>query len=78
MGDIMKKSLDFSKGIRNPFGKQTKKRIVLQLDEGTITQFKLLAKELKIPYKVLISTYLRGVYLTHAKRLRAARRKRHV
>ena len=54
----MKDEYDFSKGVKNPYIKNAKKQITINLDEGTVTYFKRLAEETGIPYQTLINLYL--------------------
>ncbi len=55
----MKKSYDFSKSIKNPYLKKSKKQLTIRLDEDTIDYFRSLAEESGIPYQSLINLYLR-------------------
>jgi uncharacterized protein (DUF4415 family) len=55
----MKKSYDFSKSIKNPYLKKSKKQLTIRLDEDTIEYFRSLAKDSGIPYQSLINLYLR-------------------
>ena len=54
----MRDEYDFSKGVKNPYIKNAKKQITINLDEGTVTYFKRLAEETGIPYQTLINLYL--------------------
>jgi hypothetical protein len=55
----MKKHYDFSKARPNPYAKLLKKEVTLKLDERTVEYFEALSKETGIPYRTLISLYLR-------------------
>jgi uncharacterized protein (DUF4415 family) len=55
----MKKSYDFSKSIRNPYVKKSKKQLTIRLDEDTIKYFRSLSEDSGIPYQSLINLYLR-------------------
>jgi predicted DNA binding CopG/RHH family protein len=55
----MRKEYDFSKAKKNPYAAKLKKRVTIRLDEGTVEDFKKLAKESGIPYQTLINLYLR-------------------
>jgi len=56
----MKKEYDFSKmkAVKNPYAKILKKQITIRLNSATIEYFKNMAKEMGIPYQVLIDSYL--------------------
>jgi uncharacterized protein (DUF4415 family) len=55
----MKKSYDFSKSVKNPYLKKSKKQLTIRLDEDTINYFRSLSEESGIPYQSLINLYLR-------------------
>jgi hypothetical protein len=55
----MRKHYDFSEARPNPYAKLLKKEVTLKLDEQTVTYFEALSKETGIPYRTLISLYLR-------------------
>jgi uncharacterized protein (DUF4415 family) len=55
----MKKSYDFSKSVRNPNLKKSKKQLTIRLDEDTIEYFRSLSEDSGIPYQSLINLYLR-------------------
>ncbi len=55
----MKKSYDFSKSIRNPYVRKSKKQLTIRLDEDTIEYFRSLSEDSGIPYQSLINLYLR-------------------
>jgi len=67
----MRNHYDFGKmkGEKNPYVKQMKQPITIRLDKPTVAYFKVLAKELGMPYQNLINLYLRDCALNH-KRLR--------
>ena len=56
----MKKEYDFSKmkAVKNPYAKILKKQVTIRLNSNTIDYFKQMAKEVGIPYQVLIDSYL--------------------
>ena len=54
----MKEEYDFSKGVKNPYARMTKKQITINLDENAIAYFKSMAEETGIPYQNLINLYL--------------------
>ncbi len=56
----MKKEYDFSKmkAVKNPYAKILKKQITIRLNSAAIEYFKNMAKEVGIPYQVLIDSYL--------------------
>ena len=56
----MKKEYDFSKmkAVKNPYAKVLKKQITIRLNSAAIEYFKNMAKEVGIPYQVLIDSYL--------------------
>ena len=50
---------DFSNAQKNPYAKQLKKQITINIDGSTIDYFKALAEKLGMPYQTLINLYLR-------------------
>jgi len=60
---------DKMKGEKNPYLKQIKQPITIRLDKSTVSYFKVLAKELGMPYQNLINLYLRDCALNQ-KRLK--------
>lgn len=54
----MKDEYDFSKGIKNPYAKQLKKQITINISNEVLLYFKKLAEETGIPYQNLINLYL--------------------
>lgn len=50
---------DFSNAKKNPYAKQLKKQITINIDGSTIDYFKTLAEKLGMPYQTLINLYLR-------------------
>ena len=54
----MKDEYDFSNGIKNPYYKQLKKQITININNETIDFFKMQAGETGIPYQTLINLYL--------------------
>ena len=55
----MKKEIDFSNGIRNPFAnRDLKRQITINLSGKAIDYFKNMAKKKGIPYQTLINIFL--------------------
>ena len=46
------------KAVKNPYAKILKKQITIRLNSSAIDYFKNMAKEVGIPYQVLIDSYL--------------------
>lgn len=67
----MRKNYDFSKmkGEPNPYAKMLKQTVTIRLDADTISYFKTMAQESRVPYQNLINLYLRDC-ATHQKRLK--------
>ncbi len=65
----MKKEYDFSKmkAVKNPYAKILKKQVTIRLNSDTIVYFKEMAKEVGIPYQVLIDSYLTDCAVTRRK-----------
>ena len=65
----MKKEYDFSKmkAVKNPYAKVLKKQVTIRLNSNTIDYFKQMAKEVGIPYQVLIDSYLTDCAVTRRK-----------
>lgn len=65
----MKKEYDFSKmkAVKNPYAKILKKQVTIRLNSNTIDYFKQMAKEVGIPYQVLIDSYLTDCVVTRRK-----------
>ena len=65
----MKKEYDFSKmkAVKNPYAKILKKQVTIRLNSNTIDYFKEMAKEVGIPYQVLIDSYLTDCAVTRRK-----------
>ena len=55
----MRKSYDFSRGVKNPYAKQLKQQITINIATPTLVYFQNLAKQNGIGYQVLIDLYLR-------------------
>ena len=55
---LMKDEYNFSKGIKNPYAKQLKKQITINISNEVLLYFKKLAEETGIPYQNLINLYL--------------------
>lgn len=54
----MREEYDFSNARKNPYAKQLKKQITINLDANTIDYFKNMAAKSGIPYQTLINLYL--------------------
>ena len=54
----MREEYDFSKAIKNPYAKNLKKQITINIDSNTIDYFKSQSDCLGIPYQTLINLYL--------------------
>lgn len=63
----MKDEYDFSKGRPNPYARQLKKQVTINLAEEVVVYFKAQAKELGIPYQTLINLYLLDCARGHKK-----------
>ncbi len=55
----MREEYDFSNARKNPYAKQLKKQITINLDENTLEYFKNQSESVGIPYQTLINLYLR-------------------
>lgn len=55
----MREYYDFSKGIRNPYAKQLKQQITININSDVIQYFKVQADVKGIPYQTLINLYLK-------------------
>lgn len=55
----MRKSYDFSQGVKNPYAKQLKQQITINISKPTLAYFQKLAKQNGVGYQVLIDLYLR-------------------
>lgn len=55
----MKENYDFSKGIKNPYAKQLKQQITININSEVIQYFKTQAEVTGIPYQTLINLYLK-------------------
>ena len=56
---IMREEYDFTNARKNPYAKQLKKQITINIDENTIAYFKTQSEIAGIPYQTLINLYLR-------------------
>ncbi|MCB2183348.1 MAG: antitoxin [Desulfobulbaceae bacterium] len=63
----MRIEYDFSESVKNPYTKHLKKRETLYLGIDVIDYFKGVAEETGVPYKNLISLYLRDCANSHKK-----------
>ena len=57
-GDTMRAEYDFSKGVKNPYIRKTKKQVTINLDIDIINYFKSQSETTGIPYQTLINLYL--------------------
>ena len=54
----MKEEYHFTKAKKNPYNKLLKKQITISISEEVLEYFKQLSKEISVPYKTLINSYL--------------------
>lgn len=54
----MKKDYDFSKGNKNPYTTQLKRKITIEISIEVLDYFKKLSEETSMPYQTLINFYL--------------------
>ena len=54
----MREEYDISNARKNPYARQLKKQITINLDANTIEYFKGMASKSGIPYQTLINLYL--------------------
>lgn len=54
----MKDEYDFSNGIRNPYAKELKQQITMNISVEVLEYFKKMSLETGIPYQNLINLYL--------------------
>ena len=57
-GDNMRDEYDFSEAKKNPYAKELKKQITINLSPIVITYFKKEAENTGVPYQTLINLYL--------------------
>ena len=57
--EFLEREFDFSKAIKNPYVKELKKTITINLDENVVGFFKKEAANVGIPYQTLINMYLK-------------------
>lgn len=55
----MKAEYDFSGAKKNPYAKQLKKQVTINLDSDIIDYFKAQSEEAGLPYQTLINLYLK-------------------
>ena len=55
----MRSDYDFSKARRNPYAARLKRQITTRLDQETIKYFKMVSRDMGVPYQTLINLYLR-------------------
>jgi hypothetical protein len=63
----MRKIYDFRNARPNPYVKRLKRQVTIGLEEKVILYFKALSTETGIPYKNLISLYLRDCAASNRK-----------
>jgi predicted DNA binding CopG/RHH family protein len=61
----MREEYDFSKSIKNPYAKKTKKQISINIEVDTINYFKELSAKSGIPYQNLMNSYLTDCAVRH-------------
>ena len=66
--EFLEKEFDFSKAVKNPYAKDFKKPITINLDESVVSYFKKESDSVGIPYQTLINMYLRDC-VTHKRHL---------
>ena len=54
----MREEYDFSNAIKNPYAKQLKKQITININDAAVDYFKTQAEKTGIPYQTLINLYL--------------------
>lgn len=55
----LKAEYDFSNARKNPYAKNLKRQITINIDSSTIDYFKMQSENAGIPYQTLINLYLR-------------------
>ncbi|MEA5618781.1 antitoxin [Cronbergia sp. UHCC 0137] len=55
----MRENYDFSKSVKNPYSKQLKEQVTVDLEKDVIQYFEEIAQETGISYLNLINLYLR-------------------
>ncbi|HLP87400.1 MAG TPA: antitoxin [Nostocaceae cyanobacterium] len=55
----MREHYDFSQSVKNPYSKQLKKQVTIDLEQDIIQYFEEIAQETGISYLSLINLYLR-------------------
>ncbi|MDB9308798.1 antitoxin [Aphanizomenon sp. CS-733/32] len=58
-GVPMRENYDFSKSVKNPYSKQLKEQVTIDLEKDIIQYFEEIAQETGISYLNLINLYLR-------------------
>jgi len=61
------KEYDFSNARKNPYAKNLKKQITINIDSNTIDYFKALGENTGMPYQTLINLYLRDCAVNQRK-----------
>ena len=57
-GNVMRKEYDFSDAVKNPYAKELKKQISINLSVNVIEYFRKESEKTGIPYQTLINLYL--------------------
>lgn len=55
----LREEYDFSNARKNPYAKELKRQITINIDKATIEYFKAQSETAGIPYQTLINLYLR-------------------
>jgi hypothetical protein len=63
----MREEYNFSQSVKNPYAKQLRKPITIDLGVDVIEYFEKLSEETDIPYQTLISLYLKDCVQSHRK-----------
>jgi len=61
------KEYDFSNARKNPYAKNLKKQITINIDSNTIDYLKALGENTGMPYQTLINLYLRDCAVNQRK-----------
>lgn len=54
----MQPEYNFANGVKNPYVKNLKRQITINIDNSTIDYFKALANKSGVPYQTLMNLYL--------------------
>ncbi len=58
----MREEYDFSQSVKNPYAKQLKEPVTINLGVEVIEYFEKMSEDTDIPYQTLINLYLKTVY----------------